>query len=74
MTARSSWPLWAHDRDGEFQNIGEKWWVEIHGPPQPVVPVLVTEAGEDPPASAYWGWIDAAKESEPPRMIWAFQA
>jgi hypothetical protein len=65
--------MWAHDHRHGYQHIGEKWWVEIHGLPDPVVAVHVAEVAEDSPDGTHWGWMDARKESEPPSMIWAFR-
>jgi hypothetical protein len=75
------WPMWAHDRNGEYQNPGEKWWVEIHGLPDPVVPVTVTEVADGDPGGTHWGWIESEAAAafyrrEPhdePCMIWAFR-
>lgn len=69
-----TWPMWAHDCDGEYQHIGDKWWVEIHGLPDPVVPVAVTEVEADSPDGTHWGWIDASGcDDGKPVMIWAFR-
>jgi hypothetical protein len=74
-TMDTEWDMWAHDYHGQhqrsYQHIGEKWWVEIHGLPDPVVAVRVTEVETDSPDGTHWGWIDAGKESGPPCMIWA---
>jgi hypothetical protein len=73
----ASWDMWAHDRGGRYDNPGEKWWVEIHGLPYPVVPVTVTEVAGDAPDATHWGWIDARKSTSQlagvPCMIWAFR-
>lgn len=71
-----TWPMWAHDctpKDRHaYQNIGERWWVEIHGLPDPVVPVLVAEVERDSPEGTHWGWIDASgRDAGKPVMIWA---
>ena len=72
------WEMWAHHHRGEFQNIGDRWWVEIHYLPDPVVPVLVAEVPLDSAEGTHWGWIDApdqlsAREDGRPTMIWAFR-
>ena len=71
--ADGSWPMWAHDRKGEYQNIGEKWWVELHGLPDPVVPVSVAEVADNAPDATHWGWIWADHGTGRPEMIWAFR-
>jgi hypothetical protein len=69
-----SWDLWAHARKGSYQHIGEKWWVEIHQLPDPVVPVTVTLVDKDAPDGTHWGWIDATgRDHGRPVMIWAFR-
>jgi len=76
----STWPMWAYDRElhgrREYQNIGERWWVEIHGLPDPVVPVTVTEVPLDSPEGTHWGWIEqpgrpGVRDASTPVMIWA---
>ena len=71
----TAWPMWAHDRNGQYQHVGEKRWVEIHGLPDPVVPVTVTEVADDAPDGTHWGWIWADRELDhgQPCMIWAFR-
>jgi hypothetical protein len=70
----SQWPMWAHNCNGEYQHIGERWWVEIHGLPDPVEPVLVTLVPDDSPDGTHWGWIDAdGRDDGKPVMIWAFR-
>jgi hypothetical protein len=70
--------MWAHDRGGRYDNPGEKWWVEIHGLPYPVVPVTVTEVAGDAPDATHWGWMDApgstSRLAGVPCMIWASKA
>jgi hypothetical protein len=72
------WDMWAHDRGDRFDNPGEKWWVELHGLPYPVVPVTVTEVAGDAPDATHWGWIDAkgsaSRLAGVPCMIWASKA
>jgi hypothetical protein len=63
--------MWAHDGKGAFQHIGDKWWVELHGLPEPVVPVTVTEVDGGSPDGTHWGWIAAGRDK--PVMIWAFE-
>jgi hypothetical protein len=66
--------MWAHDRKGQYQNIGDKRWVELHGLPDPVVPVTVAEVAADAADGTHWGWIWAAdRGSGRPVMIWAFR-
>jgi hypothetical protein len=73
------WPMWAHDRRGQYQNPGDKWWVELHGLTDPVVPVTVTEVAGDDPAGTHWGWLESESAAavynrapdDRPRMIWA---
>lgn len=72
----TTWPMWAHERTlkdrTEYQNIGERWWVAIHGLPDPVVPVTVTEVEQDSPEGTHWGWIEAEDRNDgKPVMIWA---
>ena len=67
-----SWDLWAHARKGTYQHIGQKWWVEIHQLPDPVVPVTVTLVGDDAPDATHWGWVSASGQGRGrPEMIWA---
>jgi hypothetical protein len=66
--------MWAHDRNGQYQHPGDKWWVEIHGLPDPVVPVLVAEVAVDSPDGTHWGWIDNNRQPARPCMIWASRA
>lgn len=64
-----AWRMHAHRYDdGLLYNLGEKWWVEIHGLPQPIVEVDVLEVADDSPDGTHWGWIDAKKTE--PSMIW----
>ena len=66
--------MWAHERNGGYQNIGARWWVEIHGLPDPVVPVTVAEVEHGSADGTHWGWIDAGGRHEGrPVMIWAFR-
>jgi hypothetical protein len=73
------WDMWAHDRNGEYQHPGEKWWVEFHGLRDPVVPVTVAEVAPDSPDGTHWGWVDMRPVSGSevrdgvPCMIWAFR-
>jgi hypothetical protein len=72
----TTWHLWAHDHKGGYQHIGDKWWVEIHGLPDPVVPVAVTEVAAGSPDGTHWGWIDSDDTRQAdgrPVMIWAFR-
>ena len=65
------WRMFAHRYDdGLFYNLGEKWWVEIHALPQPIVEVEVREVPDDDPAATHWGWIDAKPDGTDPLMIW----
>lgn len=78
MTGENTWPMWALDRQlhgrQEYQNIGEHWWVEIHGFPDPIVPVTVAEVAQDSPEGTHWGWIDTeGRQAGIPVMIWAFR-
>lgn len=70
-----SWDLWAHARKGSYQHIGDKWWVEIHGLPDPVVPVNVVLVDKDAADGTHWGWIDATDRHGDgrPVMIWTFR-
>lgn len=44
MPEPGRWRMWAHRyKDGELYNLGERWWVEIHGLPDPIMPVDVVE-------------------------------
>ena len=75
--AETTWDMWAHDRNGEYQHLGDKWWVDIHGLPDPVVPVTVTEVPDDAPDGTHWGWLDFQPPGQAaapvPQMIWAFR-
>jgi hypothetical protein len=54
-----SWTMFAHDCGEHYQHFGERWWVQIHGLPEPIVEVRLTEAPDDAPEEdVYWGWID----------------
>jgi hypothetical protein len=53
-----SWPLWAHQYDtGVLFHIGPRPYVELHGLPDPVVAVTVTEVPADSPDITHWGWL-----------------
>lgn len=59
------WRMFAHRYDdGLLYNLGEKWWVEIHGLSEPVVTVDVREVEDDSPEGTHWAWIKTG-ESEP---------
>jgi hypothetical protein len=81
MPDPGSWGMWAHDCNGEYQHPGNKWWVEIHGLPDPVVPVTVTEVPDNAPDGTHWGWIESKqaaavynRAANPrPCRIWAFR-
>jgi len=34
-----TWRMFAHERNGSFEHLGERWWVEIHGLPDPIAEV-----------------------------------
>ena len=60
MADAGPWLMWAHQyKGGGLFNIGGRWWVEIHGLPDPVVPVLVTEVADDAPDATHWGWVES---------------
>jgi hypothetical protein len=62
MTTGRTWKLWAHRYEGgALWNVGQKGWVELHGLPDPVVPVLVAEILGDlfAPEVTHYGWEDA---------------
>jgi hypothetical protein len=63
-----AWRMHCHDNGGRLQHFGARWWVEIHGLPDPIVKVELREVAQDDPAGTHWGWIDAAKTE--PVMIW----
>jgi len=59
------WRMWAHRYDdGDLHNLGERWWVEIHGLREPIVEVDVVEVADDDPAATHWGWMDPG-DTEP---------
>ena len=59
------WRMWAHRYDdGKYYDLGEKWWVEIHGLPYPIVEVDVREVGDDDPSATHWAWMKTG-ETEP---------
>lgn len=70
------WRMYAHrcdGRDGAYlAHLGERWWVEIHGLDEPIVPVEVREVEDNDPAATHWGWLDAGKDT--PVMIWHVRA
>lgn len=81
MTADDGpWRMFAHARNGSYQHFGARWWVEIHGLPDPVAAVRVSEAPPDADDDdVYWGWIFAADCNYPsrdgtPTMIWRHRA
>jgi hypothetical protein len=62
MTVGRTWKLWAHRyADGALWNVGDRDWVELHGLPDPIVPVLVEEFLGDRYADevTHYGWEDA---------------
>ncbi len=63
------WRMWAHLYDnGELHNLGERWWVEIHGLPDPIVPVDVVEVQADDPSATHWAWMDGDRDE--PQMVY----
>lgn len=69
MTA--AWRMFAHARNGSHEHLGERWWVELHGFPDPVVEVEAREVPRDSPDGTHWGWLDSGQQV--PSMIWAFR-
>lgn len=68
------WQMWAHRYcDGLLYNLGEKWWVEIHGLSELIVEVDVREVSDGDPSATHWGWLDAKPEKTEPLMIWPRQ-
>ena len=69
MTDSGRWHMWAHRYDnGDLHNLGERWWVEIHGLPDPIVAVDVAEVADGDPAATHWGWVDTGDAT--PEMIY----
>ena len=67
----NAWRMFAHRYDdGLFYNLGEKWWVEIHALPQPIVEVNVIEVASEDPVATHWGWIETSLRETDPVMIW----
>lgn len=69
-----TWKLWAHRYDtkgGMLRNIGDRWWVKIHGLSEPIVPVLVEEVLGDLFAAevTHYGWEDLKHPRSAPSMI-----
>lgn len=67
MTKPREWRMWGNEIpiDGgfEYHHCGERWWVEMHGLTEPVVPVVLTESKK----GKFLGWIDTG--SDTPCMI-----
>lgn len=69
MTDPGRWRMYAHRYDsGDLHNLGERWWVEIHGLPDPIVEVDVIEVEADDPTATHWAWMD--KDRNEPEMIY----
>jgi len=66
-----TWNLWATRSRGTHWHVGAKRWVELHGLPDPIVPVIVEEWTGDVRASevTHYGWEDADKPDKV-TMIW----
>ena len=65
--------MWAHDRNGEYQHPGDKWWVEIHGLPDPAC----RSSSPKSPRTRQTGRLGLdrrSKQPAPPCMIWASRA
>lgn len=74
MAETEIWRMFAHSRKGSYEHLGEQWWVEIHGMPDPIVEVEVREVAAGSPDGTHWGWIDAdGRDGGKPIMIWAFR-
>lgn len=58
------WKMWAQNRNGVFFHVGEKWWVDLHGKEEPIVPVIV----KGDKKGTYYGWVETGKRK--PTMIW----
>jgi len=64
-----SWRMFAHRyEDGQLYNLGEKWWVQVHGLSEPIVEVDVTEVAVDDESGTHWGWLRSTRDV--PEMIW----
>ncbi len=59
-----TWIMYAHKRGDLYWDVGDKWWVEIHHLPYPIVKVELTEDSD----GIYFGWLDNNKEK--PSMIY----
>lgn len=71
--APRTWHMYANDDgDGRLAELGEHWWVEMHGLGLPIVPVRVTEVAGDDPVATHWGWLWQGKTV--PEMIWGSKA
>jgi hypothetical protein len=58
-TIGRTWKLWASRyKSGKLWHIGVRRWVELHGLPEPIVPVLVEEILGDryAPEVTHYGW------------------
>lgn len=67
-----TWKLCAYRYDnGEFMHVGERWWVEMHGIQQPLVPVLVEEILGDlyAPEVTHYAWEDHDRPYRVPAMV-----
>ncbi len=71
VTGRAvEWLKYAHQRSGVYLNVGEAWWVSLHGPSQ-VHEVTVTED----PEGGYFGWRGPDKAPDSfPLFIWPSRA
>lgn len=57
--------MWAHRYDdGKLYDLGERWWVKIHGLSYPIVEVDVLEVADDDPSATHWAWMQTG-ETEP---------
>lgn len=63
------WRMFAHRyNDGLLHNLGARWWVEIHGLPEPIVEVEARRVAHDDPAATHWAWLKAGDRE--PEMIY----
>jgi hypothetical protein len=52
-----------------FHASPNKWWVELHMAPDPIVTLRFRERTETDPPSPYWGWVDA-RHPDVYSMVW----
>lgn len=59
-----------HDGEVRYYHASpDRWWVELHGVNEPIVPVRLRERTQDDPPSPYWGWVGAECPQQY-EMVW----